>query len=72
MDIEPEDVRDYALLAVASLLFVVVLGVVGLQFGETAEGGIALSPTGAQVLVGVIVAFVLVLGAAGIAVGRRR
>jgi len=72
MDIEPEDVRDYVLLAAASLLFVVVLGVIGLQFGEVVDGAMTLSPTGAQVLVGAIVGFVLVLGAAGMAVGRRR
>ena len=70
MDIEEEDVRDYAVLAAASLVFVVVVGVVGLQYGEVAGGGMALSPAGAQVLVGVIVVFVLLLGVVGMAVGR--
>jgi len=71
MDIEEEDVRDYAVLAAASLAFVVVVGVVGLQYGEVVDGGMALSATGAQVLVAVIVAFVLLLGVVGMAIGRQ-
>lgn len=71
MDIEEEDVRDYAVLAAASLVFVVVVGVVGLRYGEVVDGGMALSSTGAQVLVGVIVGFVLLLGVVGMAIGRR-
>lgn len=62
MDVEREELIEFGVPVAATLVFIVVVAIVGALFG--ADG---LSETGALVLVGVIVAFILGVALLGFA-----
>jgi len=70
MEVDAEMVRQVALSAAATAVFIVAAVVVSSSYGDTAAGT-DLSPTGGLALVGVLAGFILLMALAGLWLERQ-
>jgi hypothetical protein len=70
MDVDAEMVRQLALSAVATLIFIVAAVVVSSTYAGSATGT-DLAPTGGLALIGVLAGFILVMALAGVWLARQ-